>query len=180
MLVVVCPVDYTLDQRRWHNSSLCNYSVTPTDDVLCTPLTTHNCFLVKRWMQSNCIVCECGCPAGNQETRGSSVAMWVDQKWKDCDTLTLMLDFYFIFFCIFFAELLLGVGVSNCQLQAALKHCGLGSCSNHGLVLCLPHLLHAYLHIVLLSSCLCLGYLRLSVSDKSNKQPKHNLFPPVT
>lgn len=62
----------------------------------------------------------------------------------------------------------------------ALKHCGLGSHSNHGLVSCLPHLLHAYLHIVLLSSCLCLGHVRLSVSDKSDKHPKHDLFPSVT
>lgn len=135
-------------------------------------------------MQSNCIVCECGCPAGNQDTQGGSVGVWVDQNWIDCHTVTLKLSPFLFFFnfvcvCVFFKACLCA---RNCQLYTAREHCGLGSRSNHGLVSCLPHLLHAYLHIVLMSSCLCPGLLRPSTSDKemTNSQNTISFFPPAT
>lgn len=173
MFVVVCSVDYTLDQRRWHNSvQLQCYShwrrslhaSYNTQLFSCQQVNAVQLHSVRVWV--------------SRGKSGNTGRICGNVGWSEMERLRHInahAGFFFFFFRVFVAY----VGV-NCQLQVALKHCGLGSCSNHGLVSCLPHLLHAYLHIVLLSSCLCLGHVRLSVSDKSNKQPKHDLFPSVT
>lgn len=71
------------------------------------------------------------------------------ETWKlDCDTFLPRVDFYFVVFRVLMTTLVL----------RSLTQDYLGSDPNQGLVPLLPHLQHAYLHIVLLSSCLCLKH----------------------
>lgn len=110
----------------------------------CSLLNSYNTeSLVWTSQQVNAVELGCVCVCANQEKQETSkaVAMWVHQKWKDCNTRTLRLDFWVdsVHQCI-----------SNCQLWVDFRNAVWDLIQTMGLFL----VCHTcYMHTSILSCC---------------------------